>query len=198
MQAPITMDDYLASRYIAEPLRLLDYCLINDGGVCLIVTSAERARDLKKPPVYIHSMGMAGDFDHQYTVDDFFYGALQMVGEDLFEGSEITREDIDVAEIYDNFTPTLLFTLEGLGFCKQGESEDWITPERIAPRRRTADKHIGRPHERELHAGLGPPRGGGAPGARRMRRAPGRELPYSALRLRRADLQRHRVPRRYR
>ena len=132
MQAPITMDDYLASRYIAEPLRLLDYCLINDGGVCLIVTSAERARELKKPPVYIHSMGMAGDFDHQYTVDDCFYGALQMVGRDLFEGSAITREDIDVAEIYDNFTPTLLFTLEGLGFCKQGESKDWITPERIA------------------------------------------------------------------
>jgi acetyl-CoA acetyltransferase len=132
MQAPITMDDYLASRYIAEPLRLLDYCLINDGGVCLIVTSAERARDLKKPPVYIHSLGMAGDFDHQYTVDDFFYGALQMVSTDLFEGSEITREDIDVAEIYDNFTPTLLFTLEGLGYFKPGEANDWITAQRIA------------------------------------------------------------------
>ena len=132
MQAPITMDDYLASRYIAEPLRLLDYCLINDGGVCLIVTSAERARDLKQPPVYIHSLGMAGDFDHQYTVDDFFSGALQMVAKDLFEGSEITREDIDVAEIYDNFTPTLLFTLEGLGFFKPGEGDDWLTAQRIA------------------------------------------------------------------
>jgi acetyl-CoA acetyltransferase len=132
MQAPITMEDYLASRYIAEPLRLLDYCLINDGGVCLIVTSAERARELRKPPVLIHSLGMAGDFDHQYTVDDCFFGALEMVGRDLFEGSDISRADIDVAQIYDNFTPTLLFTLEGLGFCKRGEGGDWITPERIA------------------------------------------------------------------
>jgi acetyl-CoA acetyltransferase len=133
MQSPITMEDYLNSRFIAEPLRLLDYCLINDGGVCLIVTSADHARDLRKPPVYIHSMAAAGDFDHQYTVDDCYYDQLQMVGHDLFEGSEIQRGDIDVAQIYDNFTPTFLFTLEGLGFCKRGESGSWITPERIAP-----------------------------------------------------------------
>jgi acetyl-CoA acetyltransferase len=132
MQAPITMDDYLNSRFIAEPLRLLDYCLINDGGVCIIVTSAERARDLKKPPVYIHSMSMAGDFDHQYTVDDCFYDCLQMVSKDLFAGAEIGLSDIDVAEIYDNFTPTLLFSLEGLGFVPRGESGRWVTPERIA------------------------------------------------------------------
>jgi acetyl-CoA acetyltransferase len=131
MQAPITMEDYLNSRFIAEPLRLLDYCLINDGGVCVIVTSAERARDLKKPPVYIHSMSMAGDFDHQYTVDDCFYECLQMVSKDLFAGSEIGIGDVDVAEIYDNFTPTLLFTLEGLGFVPRGESGRWVTPERI-------------------------------------------------------------------
>ena len=132
MQTPITMDDYLASRFIAEPLRLLDYCLINDGGVCLIVTKAERARELRKPPVYIHSMSMAGDFDHQYTVDDCFYNALQMVSRDLFASSEIGLDDVDVAQIYDNFTPTLLFTLEGLGFCPRGEGGAWLTPERIA------------------------------------------------------------------
>ena len=131
MQTPLTMEDYLNSRYIAEPLRLLDYCLINDGGVCLIVTSAERARDLKKPPAYMHSLSMAGDFDHQYTVDDCFYDCLQMVSQDLFAASEIQHRDIQVAEIYDNFTPTLLFTLEGLGFCKRGEGGSWITPERI-------------------------------------------------------------------
>jgi acetyl-CoA acetyltransferase len=132
MQAPITMDDYLASRFVAEPLRLLDYCLINDGGVCIVVTSAERAASLRKPPVYIHSMAMAGDFDQQYSVDDCFYDCLQMVSKDLFAASDIQLEDIDVAEIYDNFTPTLLFTLEGLGFCPRGESGAWVTPERIA------------------------------------------------------------------
>jgi acetyl-CoA acetyltransferase len=132
MTTPITMEDYLNSRFIAEPLRLLDYCLINDGAVCIILTRAERARDLAKPPVYISAMAQAGDFDHQYTVDDCFYEPLQMVARDLFDGSPVSRGDIDVAEIYDNFTPTILFTLEGLGFCKQGESGAWVTPERIA------------------------------------------------------------------
>ncbi len=132
MRSPITMEDYLNSRFISEPLRLLDYCLINDGAVCLIVTSAERAKDLRKPPVYLHASAVAGDFDHQYTVDDCFYDALQMIGSDLFARSDIQREDIDVAQIYDNFTPTVLFTLEGLGFCGRGESGAWVTAERIA------------------------------------------------------------------
>lgn len=132
MRTPITMQDYINSRFIAEPLRLLDYCLINDGAVCLIVTSAERAKDLRKPPVYIHASAVAGDFDHQYTVDDCFYDALQMIGRDLFTRSEFQRGDLDVAQIYDNFTPTVLFTLEGLGFCGRGESGAWVTPKRIA------------------------------------------------------------------
>jgi acetyl-CoA acetyltransferase len=132
MQTPITMEDYLNSRFVAEPLRLLDYCLINDGAVCLILTSAERARSLRKPPVYLHAAAAAGDFDHQYTVDDCFYDALQMVSRDLFTRSDIQPGDIDVAQIYDNFTPTILFTLEGLGFCGRGESGDWVTPARIA------------------------------------------------------------------
>jgi len=132
MRDPISMDDYLNSRYIAEPLRLLDYCLINDGGVCTILTSAERAKSLRKPPVYLHSMAAAGDFNHQYTVDDMFYTPLQMVAKEMFAASDFGREDLGVAEIYDNFTPTLLFTLEGLGFCGRGESGDWVTPERIA------------------------------------------------------------------
>jgi acetyl-CoA acetyltransferase len=132
MRDPITMDDYLNSRYIAEPLRLLDYCLINDGAVCIILTSAERARSLRKPPVYLHAWAMAGDFDHQYTVDDLFYTPLQMVARDILAASDVDLADIDVAEIYDNFTPTILFTLEGLGFCGRGESGDWVTPERIA------------------------------------------------------------------
>jgi len=132
MRTPLSMEEYLASRYIAEPLRLLDYCLINDGGVCMILTSAERARSLRKPPVFLHSLAMAGDFDHQYTVDDMYYGALQMVAKDLFAASDFGRDGVDVAQFYDNFTPTLLFTLEGLGFCGRGESGAWATPQRIA------------------------------------------------------------------
>jgi len=128
MRTPITMADYLSSRYIAEPLRLLDYCLINDGGVCLIVTTAERARDLKKPPAYIHASASCGDFSYQYTVDDCFYDAMKSVGRDLFSNSDFKHKDIDVAEIYENFTPVFLFTLEGMGFCGRGEGAAFATP----------------------------------------------------------------------
>ncbi len=169
MQAPITMEDYLASRYIAEPLRLLDYCLINDGGVCLIVTSAERARDLKKPPVYIHAQGMAGDFDYQYATDDFYSGALQMVAKDLFEGSEIRRRrrrrGRDLRQLHAH--PDL--HAGGPRLLQAGRERRLHHARTHRAGRRAAAEHLGRPHERELHAGLGPPRGGGAPGARRVR-----------------------------
>jgi acetyl-CoA acetyltransferase len=132
MRTPITMDDYLNSRYVAEPLRLLDYCLINDGGVCLIVTTAERARDLKQTPTYIHASASCGDFNYQYTVDDFFCDAMASVANDLFANSDIQRRDIGALEIYDNFTPVILFTLEGMGFCPRGEGAAFVTPERIS------------------------------------------------------------------
>ncbi len=131
MQKPITMDDYYGARYIAEPLCLLDYCLINDGGVCFIVTSAERARDLKHPPVLVHATSQASDLTPVYVADDFWYTPMAQIADDLFAISEAQREDLAFAQLYDNFTPTMLFTLEGMGFCEPGEGGDWITPERI-------------------------------------------------------------------
>ncbi len=131
MQRPITMDDYLGARYIAEPLSLLDYCLINDGGVCFIVTSAERARDLKHTPVLLHATSQASDITPVYVADDFWHEPMSQIADDLFAVSEAQREDLAFAKLYDNFTPTMLFTLEGMGFCEPGESADWITPERI-------------------------------------------------------------------
>ncbi len=132
MRNPLTMDDYLNTRFIAEPLRLLDYCLINDGAVCLIITSAERARDLKQPPVYISATQAASDFSAQYLSDNFYHDSLAPLADDLFGAAGIDRTDLDFAQIYDNFTPTILFTLEGLGFCGVGESGQWVTPERIS------------------------------------------------------------------
>ena len=111
-RGPDEMEDF------AEPLRLLDYCLINGGGVCLIVTSAERARDLKHPPVYIHASASCGDFSYQYTVDDCFYDALQSISKDLFANSDIQRKDIDVAEIYENFTPVFSSTASRVTCCR--------------------------------------------------------------------------------
>jgi acetyl-CoA acetyltransferase len=132
MREPFTMEQYLGTRYIAEPLRLLDYCLINDGGVCIILTSAERARDLKKPPVYLTATQAGADLGPQYLSPEFYRTALGGIGDDIFGVAGIDRKDIGFAQIYDNFTPTVLMSLEGLGFCGEGESGDWVTPERIA------------------------------------------------------------------
>jgi acetyl-CoA acetyltransferase len=132
MRTPFTMEDYRNARYIAAPLRLLDYCLINDGGVCLIITSAERARDLRKPPVLISATAAGAELTDFYSVTDFFYAPLQSMAAQIYPAAGVERSDIDVLQVYDNFTPTVLFSLEGLGFCGRGESKDFITAERIA------------------------------------------------------------------
>jgi acetyl-CoA acetyltransferase len=77
-------------------------------------------------------MAAGADFHYQYTVDDFFHNPLSRMSKDLFAAAEMTQDDIDVAQLYDNFTPTILFTLEGMGFCGKGEAGHWVTPERIS------------------------------------------------------------------
>lgn len=131
MQKPITYDDYMSSRYIAEPLRLLDYCLINDGGVAFIVTSAERARDLAKPPVYVSATAGTGDLTNYYTSTDFFGHACQDVAQRVFAAADLTPADVDSVQIYDNFTPTILFSLEGFGYCRPGEAWEFVRDGRI-------------------------------------------------------------------
>jgi acetyl-CoA acetyltransferase len=131
MQKPITYEEYLAARYIAEPLRLFDYCLINDGGVAFIVTSAERARDLRKPPVYISATAATADLTNYYTSDNFFYEACKDVADRVYQAAGIGPRDVDCAQIYDNFTPTILFSLEGFGYCPRGEAWQWVKDGRI-------------------------------------------------------------------
>ncbi len=126
MQKPITQAEYMNARFIAEPLRLFDYCLINDGGVVFIVTSAERARDLRKPPVYVGAIAAAADLTDHYTSDDFFYAACRDVAGRLYPGAGVSPTDVKCAQIYDNFTPTILFSLEGFGFCERGEAWQWV------------------------------------------------------------------------
>jgi acetyl-CoA acetyltransferase len=130
-RAPITLDDYLASRWIAEPFRLLDCCLETDGGCAVVVTSAERARDLRRPPVLISGAVWGGG-------DSFFSGAGPAGGTD-FTVSEAARiaprlyamagvgpADIDVAEIYDCFTYSVIVQLEDYGFCAKGEGGPYV------------------------------------------------------------------------
>jgi len=131
MHAPISMEQYLNSRYICSPLRLFDYCLINDGGVCIIVTTAERAKDCKKPPVYIMGTAQAGSHNPYYHVEDYNWKAMQIVADQVYQMAGVGTCDIDCAQIYDNFLPVVMFSLEGYGFCPKGESGQWIRNGRI-------------------------------------------------------------------
>jgi acetyl-CoA acetyltransferase len=123
MRAPFTLADYHASRFICEPLHLLDYCLINDGGVALILTSGERARHLAQPPVYLRGYGMATALaGSSFPPDDFWRAPMGKAAAASFAAAGIEHADVSALMIYDNFTPTVLFSLEGFGYCAPGES----------------------------------------------------------------------------
>jgi acetyl-CoA acetyltransferase len=133
MREPFSEADYHASRYIAEPLHLLDYCLINDGGVAMILTTADRARDLKQPPVYVRGFAQATQLaDSSFPPDDFWQAPMAQVARDLYPMAGVGAQDMDALMIYDNFTPTVLFSLEGFGFCPVGESGPWVADGRLA------------------------------------------------------------------
>ncbi|CDY78510.1 Acetyl-CoA acetyltransferase [Caballeronia glathei] len=129
MRKPITLDDHASARRIVEPLGLLDYCLVNDGAVCMILTSAERAADLAKPPVLISGVGARDAFARSAIGNfdpGFWYDEIRDAGTQAYEMAGVTRDDVDALMCYDNFTPTVLFSLEGLGFCAQGEAGQFV------------------------------------------------------------------------
>lgn len=129
MKKPMSIDEHEEARRIVEPLGLLDYCLINDGAVCIILTTADRAKDLKKPPVLISGVGSQEAFTDSSISNfsqNFWYDELQMVSKEVFEMAEVQHSDIDLFLPYDNFSPTVLFSLEGMGYCGQGESGSFV------------------------------------------------------------------------
>jgi len=127
MRRRITAEDYLASPYICEPLRRLDHCLINDGGVALILTTQDRANDMRRAPVWVKGVGQASALsDSAFPPDDFWAQPMRAATRDSFDMAEVRLCDIDGLMIYDNFTPTVLFSLEGAGYCKPGESGPWV------------------------------------------------------------------------
>jgi acetyl-CoA C-acetyltransferase len=127
---PITVEDVLASRIISSPLHLLDCCIISDGGGALVLTSAERARDLKKKPAYIIGAGETARHAARGQ-RDFLEIAAHQSGQLAFERAGVSHKDIDMAMIYDSFTITVLSTLENLGFCKRGEGGAFVTGGRL-------------------------------------------------------------------
>jgi acetyl-CoA C-acetyltransferase len=134
-QEPLTMEDYLASPVIADPLRKLDICQVNDGAGAVILTSAERARDLAQKPVLIRGFG--DTYRHHMTplsTEDWLdNGALRMVANAALAMAQIARRDIDVVQIYDAFTINVLVALEALGFCDPGGAGEFVAGGRIAP-----------------------------------------------------------------
>jgi acetyl-CoA acetyltransferase len=123
---PITVDDVLASRMIAAPLHLLDCCAITDGGGAYIVTTAERARDLRQDPVYV--LGAANNQKHWMISQcpDFTSSGAAQAGPEAMARAGVKPDDIDMAMFYDSFTITCIVLLEGLGFCKPGEGGAFV------------------------------------------------------------------------
>lgn len=128
---PITLDDHQASRWIAEPLHLLDCCQETDGGVAIVITSAERARDLPNKPALIAGAAQGSGAD-QYVMTSYYRDALTglpemgLVGDQLWAQSELRPDDMQAAILYDHFTPFVLMQLEELGFCGRGEGKDFV------------------------------------------------------------------------
>ena len=118
---PITVEDVVGSRMIAHPLHKLDCCVISDGGGAVIMTTAERARDLRQPPVYV--LGAAGAHTHWNIsqMPDFTTSGAAKAGPEAFARAGVTPADIDTVQLYDSFTITVLMLIEGLGFCGRGE-----------------------------------------------------------------------------
>ena len=126
MQAPITADDYMQSRFIARPLRLFDYCLVTDGAVCYIVTTEERARHLKKPPVYVAAVAEKSALREWFVPEDGWYAACQDMGKRVFQRAGLSLSDVSSLQIYDNFSISVIWALEGYGFCPRGTALDWV------------------------------------------------------------------------
>jgi acetyl-CoA acetyltransferase len=130
---PLTVEDVLTSPMIATPLTVRDCCLVTDGGAAAVVTSVERARDLRRPPVVL--LGAAESQSHRYIsgMPDLTTTAARTSGAAAFAEAGLGPADVDVALLYDAFTIAPILFLEDLGFCAKGEGGPFISGGRIAP-----------------------------------------------------------------
>jgi len=128
---PITLQDHRASRWIVDPLRLLDCCQESDGAVAVVVTSLERARDLRQAPVRIAAAAQGATTDQQmmtryYSEDITRLPEMKLVADQLYATAGIGPDDVQTAVLYDHFTPFVLTQLEEFGFCGRGEAKDFL------------------------------------------------------------------------
>ena len=130
---PLTVDDVLSARTVSSPLTTLDCCLVTDGGGAVLLTSAERAKELAKEPVYVLGGGEATWHSSISMMPDLTTTAAQESGRRAYETSGYGPGDMDVVELYDAFTINPILFFEDLGFCAKGEGGDFVDNGRIAP-----------------------------------------------------------------
>jgi acetyl-CoA acetyltransferase len=158
MRTPISLDDHHSSRWIAEPLRLLDVCLETDGACAVLVSGAPEARDLRQKPVYLLGAALGGGRRPGYAFDGFFTGDdladvyAASIAPALWSSAGLGPDDVDVASIYDCFTFSVLAQLEGFGFCPPGQAAAFVADGGIEPAGRLpVNTHGGMLSEAYIH-----------------------------------------------
>jgi acetyl-CoA acetyltransferase len=127
MRDTLTMGDYFDSRYVSEPLRLLDCDYPVTGACAVVITTAERAADTRKRPVLIDAIAMGTGWKPDFTyTDDFLFGGTRRSAATMWKRSSVTPADVDVAELYDGFTHIAMAWVEAMGLCEVGEFGDWV------------------------------------------------------------------------
>jgi acetyl-CoA acetyltransferase len=127
---PMSRDDYMEARFVSEPLCLFDSCLETDGALAVVMVSAERARDCPQPAALVHAFGQGLPRQHEtmvnYFCEDPLTGPAWACAAKLWSQSDVGPADVDVAQLYDAFTPLILLSLEGYGFCARGEAAAFV------------------------------------------------------------------------
>jgi acetyl-CoA acetyltransferase len=130
MKETMTMEDYLSSRWISEPLRLFDCCLETDGALAMVLVGSDLVPDLKQKPVYVSGYGF-GSIPQMYTMTSYYTPRVwetssRVVAEGLWRNSGLTAADVDVVQLYDAFTSEIPIQMEEYGFCAEGESPEYL------------------------------------------------------------------------
>ncbi|WP_421992622.1 thiolase family protein [Roseococcus sp.] len=137
MRKRISIEDYMASNYVCEPLHLFDYCLINDGGVAIIIAEAERAKRMTDKPVFIEGLGRfdlnRGATSLEPRIDDFYLPAQQAAAAQSYALSGLGPKDMDVLQVYDSFSVHVPLALEGYGYCNVGDAGKFLREQGIGP-----------------------------------------------------------------
>jgi len=135
---PLSMDDYLGARMVSDPLGVLDCCLVTDGGGAIVMTRADRARDLNREPVHVLGAASMTTHHHISAMPDLLTTGVADAGRRAFAAAGVGPSDMDVVQLYDAFTINVLLFLEDLGFCKKGEAASFVEGGAIAPGGRLA------------------------------------------------------------